>query len=163
MTNTEPNAGEHSDEQGFFPPIPMVASIPTADVGLPPEGNNVRHAAYPVKQPEEELNEYLIEVRATKLTKCRTLLTALQGEKFSWAELLLAVSSLAIGASLGALSSDITYTSNASLWKFLFVALPLIGVATLTAYFFVRQTTSQNASSTAKAVLDELPDPAKSK
>lgn len=163
MTQPEPPAGEVSYRNEFLPPAPMAESIPTADVSFPPENNNIRHAAYPVKQPEDEINEFMIEVRATKLSRCRTLLAKLEGNKFPWAELLLAVSSLAIGASLGALSSDVSFSKNETLWKFLFIFLPLVGVATLTAYFFIRNTTNKVASSIATAVLAELPDPMKSK
>jgi hypothetical protein len=163
MTQPESSTDEINNGNKFFPPAPMATSIPTADITFPPENNNVRHAAYPVKQPEDEINEFMVEVRATKLSRCRTLLAELKEDKFPWAEFLLAVSSLAIGASLGALSSDVSYSANALLWKFLFIFLPLVGVASLTAYFFIRNTTNKAASRIATAVLNELPDPIKSK
>jgi hypothetical protein len=147
----------------FIPPQPSAEAIPTADIRLPTNSGDVRHAAYPVKRPEEEINEFMVECRATTLIRCREKLFAIRDSSSPWYEILLAVASLAIGTSLGALSSDITYTSAPILWKFLFMFLPFVGLGTGTAYFFLRHRNNEVNVAAAREILQDLPDPDNSK
>ena len=147
----------------FSPPHPNVEAIPTADVRLPMGPGDYRHAAYPVKRPEEELNEFIVECRATTLMRCREKLVAIRDSSFPWHEILLAIASLTIGTSLGALSSEISYTGNPILWKFLFMLLPVIGLGTGIAYAFLRYQNTKGTAATAREILEVLPDPNNSK
>jgi hypothetical protein len=147
----------------FIPPQPNVEVIPTADIRLPTNSGDYRHAAYPVKRPEEEINEFMVECRATTLVRCREKLSAIRDSSLPLHEFLLAIASLAIGTSLGALSSEITYTSNPPLWKFLFMLLPCIGLGAGIAYFFLRHQSNKVNGAAAKEILQDLPDPNNSK
>jgi len=147
----------------FIPPQPNVKAIPTADIHLPTASGDYRHAAYPVKRPEEEINEFMVECRATMLIKCRDRLSAIRDSTFPWHEMFLAIASLTIGTSLGALASDISYTRDPSLWKFLFMVLPFMGIGTGIAYFFLRKRNNEINVTTAREILQSLPDPKNSK
>jgi hypothetical protein len=144
-------------------PRPNVQAIPTADIHLPTSPGDYRHAAYPVKRPEEEINEFMVECRATTLIRCRDKLSAIRDSSFPWHEILLAIASLVIGTSLGALSSEITYTNNPGLWRFLFMLLPSVGLSAGIAYFFLRHQSNKLNVATAREILQDLPDPNKSK
>jgi len=146
----------------FVPPNSQAISIPIADTIAPANNHNIRHAAYPVKQPQEEANEFLIEVRATRINSCREKLLRLQIIKFPWAELLLALSTLVFGTSLGALTSSISYTGDSVLWFFYFLFLPILGSVMITAYFFLRVFNPVDVAKLAQDALEDLPDPTKS-
>jgi hypothetical protein len=147
----------------FSPPQPNAEAIPTADVHLPTTSGDYRHAAYPVKRPEEEINEFMVECRATTLMRCREKLSAIRDSSFPWHEFLLVIASLAIGTSLGALSSEVTYTGDPTRWKFLFMFLPFVGLGTGIAYLFLRHQSIKVAVATAREILEDLPDPNNSK
>lgn len=147
----------------FKPPQPNAEAIPTADIRLPTGSGDYRHAAYPVKRPEEEINEFIVECRATTLKRCREKLMAIRDSSFPWHEIFLAVASLAIGTSLGALASEVSYTGSPRLWKFLFMFLPFVGVGTGIAYVFLRHQSVKVTAATAREILDVLPDPNNSK
>lgn len=147
----------------FSPPPPNVEAMPTADIRLPTTSGDYRHAAYPVKRPEEEINEFMVECRATTLIRCREKLSTIRDSSFPWHEILLAISSLAIGTTLGALSSEITYTSSPMLWRFLFMFLPFVGLGTGVAYFFLRNQSNKVNAAAARDILQDLPDPNNSK
>ncbi len=101
----------------------------------------------------------MVECRASTLIRCREKLSTIRDSSFPWHELFLAIASLAIGTSLGAISSEITYTSNPRIWKLLFILLPFIGIGSGTAYFFIRHQSNKLNVATAKEILQELPDP----
>lgn len=156
MTDTKPLAP-------FIPPEANAESIPTADIRLPEGSGDYRHAAYPIKRPEEEINEFIVECRSTTLNRCREKLQAIKNSPFPWHEILLAISSLAIGGCLGALSSDVSYSADPILWKTLFMLLPFVGMATGIAYAFLRYQSIKVAAATASEILKDLPDPKNSK
>lgn len=147
----------------FIPPQPDSTGIPAADIELPSNSSDVRHAAYPVKRPEQELNEFFVECRATTLVRCREKLTVIGNARFPWYELLLAISSLAFGTFFGALSSGITYVADPTHWKLLFVFMPMVGIGTGVAYLFMRHQGTGEVAAVARQILDELPDPNNSK
>jgi hypothetical protein len=55
----------------FNPPLASAEGIPIADIRLPTTLGDYRHAAYPVKRPEQEIAELMVECRASTLIRCR--------------------------------------------------------------------------------------------
>lgn len=147
----------------FSPPQPSAEVIPIADVRLPTDSGSVRHATYTVKRPEEEINEFMVECRATILTRCIEKLKEMRDSSFLWCEILLAIASLAIGTSLGALSSEISYTNDPIRWRIFFMGLPFVGIVAVTAFLFTRRNSTQSIAGKAKEILEILPDPNNSK
>ena len=114
---------------------------------------------YPVRQPEADKKDFLIQVHASTLARCRRKLTSVRGTRFSWAELLIGLATLAAGASLGAVASGIELSSSRGV--LFYVIFPPITVGCLVAYGFVRYRNLANPTEVIKEVLDELPDPDK--
>jgi hypothetical protein len=144
------------------PPKPQVASLPAADVTAPastPE--SVVHRAYPVRQPEEEHAEFMVPVRASTLTRVRRRAKNLAQAKFPWPELLLGVSTAALGAALGAIPADVDI--NKPLGLLYFVAFPVVCAGTSVAYFMLRKNSILDASKAANELLEDLPDPEKAR
>ena len=86
--------------------------------------------------------------------------------KRPWADLLLAFSTLCLGGFMGALSSNLPWavlnagTPEPSWRAIVFYALlPVLGTASLVAFFCLRHFAGRNASEIADDVLEELPDP----
>ena len=144
------------------PPKPQVVSLPAADVTAPATTQeNLLHVAYPVKKPEEEHAEFIIEVRASTLTRVRRKLTRLPAGRFPWPELLLGVSTAALGASLGAIPAGIDIKKPIGL--FYFFALPVLCTGTGVAYFMLRRIPIVDGSKIANEILEDLPDPEKAR
>lgn len=144
------------------PPPPSATPVLAADVQFPPaDAGSVVHQAYPLRQPEEELNEFLIKVRASILLRARRKLSTLLTVKFPWPEALLGLSTLCIGSTLGAVASDVPW--NCSKAPFFYLLLPVVSIGSGVAYALLRHLTPQKASSIAQDILEELPDPDRTK
>jgi len=146
----------------FHPPIPNADTIPVADVTEEGAPGRVEYEAYPVRKPEEDLNDFRIQVRASTLARCRTKLAKISASVFPWHEICLGISTLAAGGYLGSLTSS-TITSGSLQAIFFFNILPIIAVGTFIAYFFLRQSKIKEPSEVAVEVLAELPDPEKTR
>lgn len=155
---------------GSLPP-PNVVAVPAADVQAPPPNPaTVVHESYPLLQSEEDANEILVRVRGSTLRRVRKRLASLKHEGFPWSEVLLGLATLSFGASLGALASKLpwaevesgiaTPTISAILF---YVVLPLIGAAAAVAFFMRRYHTRVQAASVATELLEDLPDPERTK
>lgn len=147
----------------FFPPEPNAQSLPAADVTLPLSNDEYRHASYPVRRPAEEIDEFLVECRASVLRQVREKLEKIKNTNFTLGEALLTVAATAGGTWLGALSSPISYTSDPWLWLLYFSFLPIVAIALALTYLFKRQQTLSKASDLATEALVALPDPKNTK
>lgn len=132
-------------------------SFPAADIKAETTGDDMKvNHSYPVVTPEKEKNDFMVTVRASALKGWRDKLCTLQVASFPWAEALLALSSLGVGAILSALLSDVTIDQPTG--KFFFVVLPPLSTAALVAYFFVRDRETTSAASVAEALLADMPN-----
>lgn len=145
----------------FQPPPANATPLPAADVTAAAPTGNVEYEAYPVRKPEEDLNDFKVQVRASTLTRCRAKLTQVSAPRFPWHEMALGASTLAAGAFLGALPADIKAGSSQAV--FFYTLLPIIAVGAFVAYLFLRRLTIREPASTAAEVLSELPDPDKTR
>lgn len=146
----------------YQPPIPNAEPLPVADITADDTSRRIEYEAYPVRKPEEDLNDFRIQVRASTLDRCRAKLAKISSTSFPWYEVFLGIATTALGASLGSLSSDnISPGSLKSI--FFYTILPIIAVTTFVIYLFRRKSTLQNSSDIAVEVLSELPDPAKTR
>ena len=148
----------------FFPPESSAQSVPAADVTLSSSRpDEYRHASYPVRRPAEEVDEFLVECRASVLQQVRAKLEKIKNTNFTLAEVILTAAATTGGTWLGAFSSSITYTSDPWLWRLYFAFLPFVALALALIYFFKRQQTLSKASDLATEVLAALPDPKNTK
>jgi len=139
---------------------PSVESLPAADI----KASNVQNQssvfatrAFPVRVPNEEREDFIIEIRASQLSKPRVRLEKMSKSKFPWYELLLGTSTTLLGSTLGGWAGNMSLTDSKG---FVFLVLfPIIGVAAFVAYFFLRQIEVINFSDSAQEILSELPDP----
>lgn len=142
------------------PTPPSATPVPAADVmAPPPDGSSVVYQAFPVKQTEEELNEFLVKVRGSVLRRARRKLNGLVRNRFPWPEVLLGLSTISAGGALGALASRIPWNSQYAI--IFYLILPLLAVGAGVAYVLLRHLTPLNASALALDLLEELPDPDK--
>lgn len=152
-------------------PPPQVATVPAADVTAPPvDAGSIVHQSYPLRQPEEDANEILVRVRGTTLRRVRKRLSTLLVGKFPWPEVLLGLATLFFGASFGALGSSVplaTLDNGAAVANPLailfYVVLPFFGVGAAVGYFCLRHLSGRTASAVAQDLLDDLPDPDRTK
>lgn len=141
----------------FVPPPANAQALPVADIMAPPPAGNVEYEAFPVRKPEEDLNDFKVQVRASTLSRCRNRLAQASSASFPWHELALGVSTLAAGAFLGALPAEIKPgTLQAHLFS---TALPAVALAAFVAYLFLRRSAVSEPAQAASDVLSELPDP----
>jgi hypothetical protein len=134
------------------------STLPAADIkaNMKEDELTVTHD-YPVVTPNEEKAEFIIQVRASKLKSWRDDLGKLTKPRFPWAEVLLTLASLGWGGIIGAMGSNIEYSSIRG--KLFYTALPMAAVGTTVAYFFVRKNENTSAESIAASILSEIPNP----
>ena len=162
--NSEHNMDEKNSNEAFQPPSSQAISVPVAEVTMrSPSGDDIRYQAYSVKRPAQDVDDFLIECRASVLERCRSQLNRIVDSEFPLYEIMLAISCAATGAFLGALPTDITHQTSPLMWKFYFAIVPLVGSSLLVAYFLLRRNEVQSATRIAKAVLADLPDPCNTK
>lgn len=144
--------------QSGFPAAAPVVARPAADVRAPTvgEGNQVTYT-FPIRQPEEDFNDFQVGVRASLIRRCRGRLEAIACHTFPTSEVLLGVSTLAAGGALSALVSSVALAS----WQgvLFFVVLPVVAVGCGVAYGMLRHFTIRAAQQLAEDVLEDLPNP----
>ena len=86
-----------------------VANVTISDSTL--SGNATTTLMYPIKQPEEYVNDFMINLRASDIRKVRKYCEDAKKSSFPWSELLLAISTTCIGCFLGALASNVELNS----------------------------------------------------
>ena len=152
-------------------PQPNAAAVPAADVQAPPPNPaTIVHHSYPLRQSEEDANDILVPLRGSTLRRVRKRLVALTTSPFPWSELLLGAATLCFGSSLGALASSLPWADVSSgravptiSALIFYIALPLVGAATAVAFVVRRHHVTQHASNLASDLLEELPDPERTK
>lgn len=145
-----------------MPPPANAQTVPAADVTVPPaDGGSVVHQAYPLKQPEEEASEFIVQVRASILRRTRRRLATLVVATFPWPEVLLGLATLCTGGALGAVASNVAWDC----WKakIFYMVLPVIATGSGVAYVMLRHLIPQAASTAAQEALEDLPDPDRTK
>lgn len=142
-------------------PEPNVVSHTTADVRFGPATEKMTYVSCPVRQPEEDINDFKVEVWASTLKRCRVGLEELQNLKFPFAEVALALASASLGAVLSAIASNIKYDSNLGFW-FYNIGGPIFAASSV-AYFFLRERSFSEPIRISRAVMQDLPDPDKSR
>lgn len=155
---------------GPIPP-PNVVAVPAADIQAPPPNPaTVVHESYPLLQSEEDANEILVRVRGSTLRRVRKRLGSLKYEGFPWSEVLLGLATLSFGGSLGALASKLPWAAVESERVtptfsaiFFYVLLPIVGAAAAVAFFMRRYHTRVQAATVATELLEDLPDPERTK
>ncbi len=140
------------------PAAPPIAAQPTADIQAPPVDRAVTVTrTYPVRQPEEDWNDYHVVVRATVLRKVRKRLGTLSGYSHQRPEMLLGLATLCAGAALSALVSGVPLGSAKG--ALFYVLMPFIASGTGALYFAQRRSSTRTAQDVSEDVLAELPDP----
>lgn len=148
-------------EEFQIPPA-SATTLPVADVRVSPADNNqMEYEAYAVRKPEEDLNDFKIQVRASTLTRCRAKLEQINTPEFPWHEGALALSMAAAGAFFTALPAEIK--AGSTLGVLFYTVFPVIAVAAFVAYFFLRRSALREPADVVAGVLKELPDPSKAR
>lgn len=147
--------------EDFQPQTENATALPAADVTVVTQAGPIEHESYPVKKPEEDLNEFKVQVRASTLNRCRAKLMQVAEARFPWHELALGGSTLAGGAFLGALPADIKSGTLCSV--VFYTLLPIAAVGAFVAYLFLRRQVTTGCVSSANEILSELPDPHKAR
>jgi hypothetical protein len=144
--------------QSDFPGQASTIEEHAADVRAPAvgEGSQVTYT-YPIRQPEEDFNDFQVGIRASVLRRCRRRLENLVRNTFPTEEVLLAVSMLAAGGSLSAIVAEVALAS----WRgvVFFIALPLISVGCGVAYGMLRHFTLRTVKQVSEDILDDLSNP----
>jgi hypothetical protein len=112
---------------------------------------------YPVRLPEKDKNDFLVQVWASTLHRCRHKLLKVKQSRFPYGEVLLAVSTLFLGSILGAWQAGIKMTDSSGI--FFYVLSPVVAVGTVVAYFFYRHISISEPRKIVDEVLEELPNP----
>jgi hypothetical protein len=150
------------DSNKIFPS--SAQSIPAADVQLKGDASEVLTSTrtYPVKQPNEDANDFMIEIRASVLNRIRGELDSAKDEKFQWHEVCLALSTAFCGATLGGLGGALPLVVNGTASRtgvLFYIVFPVLSVFFGVFYYFKRREDNICASKLAAAMLKQLPDP----
>jgi hypothetical protein len=131
---------------------------------------SIVHQSYPLRQPEEDASEILVQVRGTTLRRARKRLFELQADRFPWSEILLGVATICIGGYLGALAAGLpwgTVTKNTAVPTLLgvlfYAMMPAVFTGCAVGYLLTRRSSTLETSSVARDILTELPDPDRAK
>jgi len=84
----------------FSPPPATVSGLPASDIQAPVTEDSVVHQAFPVRRPESELKDFMVQVRAGTLDRRRMQLASVTKARSPWPWVMLGVSSLAFGSFL---------------------------------------------------------------
>lgn len=138
-----------------------VDSLPAADIKASDAQNQdspfFTKRTFPVRITNEDREDFIMEIRASQLSKARGRLEKMSKSQFPWHELLLAVATTSLGAFLGGLAGNLVLTDDIGI--IFLVIFPIIGAATFVAYFLLRKFEPINFSHSAQEILSELPDP----
>lgn len=140
---------------------PDVSFLQSPDI-LKFEGNEKKNTEYTtikmeVVRPNDDENDFIIQVRASLLKRIRDKLSPLCKQKFPLTEILLGVSTTLIGVVLSSIAADIKIEETKGI--IIFVVLPVIAAICGTSYFFVRANNVVLISKFAQELLKEIPNP----
>lgn len=144
-----------------FEPIDTTTNCTVADVSI---GNtNIDGATttltYPVKQPDEYVNDFMVSLRASEIRKVRKYCDDAKASKFPWSELFLAISTTCIGCFLGAFSSNVELNSLKGI--IMYIASLVIATGSFVAYLFIRKEAISDVNDLADKVKEYIVDPDK--
>ena len=145
------------DEKDFEPKVEF---IPTPDVVVESDGNKeltTSTRTYSVTVPEEEANDFVVEVRASILKDIRTTLDKHAENRFPWQEFLLAVTAILLGGYFNGIFSSLKIETLTG--KLVFVVFPVVSAIAGTAYFFIRRDNNKAISDLANELLKKVPNP----
>ena len=141
-----------------------VISLPIADVvpknqGLEKPGSDlIANDTNVIRLAKKDRDDIFFRVRASVLNKSREKLKNLIIDYNYLPEISMSICTTSFGAILGSLPSNLKPSDS---WYNLFWhVLPLIAVASLVAFYFLRKIRNVNGSDIARYILDELPNPA---
>lgn len=148
---------DNSDGQSLSFPLGATAT-PVADVRYSESelGAQSAHYAYNVKIPDSDIEDFLIQTRASVLTKVRQKLKGLTAKKLPWAEGMLAIASATFGSAVSLFATAGKKPIPDTAW-----ILSLVTVGSGVTFFFLRDRSSLAAKTVAEDVLELLPDPEK--
>lgn len=150
-----------TDVDNADPLAPQAAAAPAAVVTPQPAADSLIHQSFPVRQPEQDLEEFYVYVRASQLKQARAAADANKSQGIPWDEILLAISTTSCGAFLGALTATF---EKGSKWPILFFnILPAITVGAFVAYLFMRASAKKATGHLAGKILETIPDPDKAR
>ena len=148
--------------EDFSPPPASAFGLPVADVrAATGTAESVFYQAFPVRQSEADLDDFFVRVRASTLRRSHARLKKIGKGRFPWHEVTLGASTLALGAFLGALPANLKAGSVEAV--LFYTLMPVLGVASGVAFFFLRQIPSSEATLEANEILADLPDPDKAR
>src|SRR5581483_5902341 len=96
---------EDHDEQG--------GAVVYTDAAVPqvPEQLYVHHV-FPVHQPQDEINDTIVQIRGSKIKRCRELAESIGKNSVDWFSVAAAIASLGIGGLLGGWASALPPNGN---------------------------------------------------
>ena len=110
-----------------------------------------------VKQSSHDREDFVVEVRASTLQRCRKRVLEIAGARIRPIDLCLAVAAMSVGGVLGAWQSGMTMNSEHWWVFYIFSAHDIYGSAV--SYTFLLFVSVTQPAEKAKEILEELPDP----
>jgi hypothetical protein len=110
-----------------------------------------------LKQTLTGNNDFIVEVLASTLLKCRDLISEIKKSHNNISEFFLAFSTLCLGSILGAWQGGINSYNN--YWWVFYIILPIIASTCLVSYGFLSHYYIAQPSQIAQIILNDLPDP----
>lgn len=144
-----------------FEPIDTTTNSTVASVSISDsetgETKKTTSYTYPVVQPEEYKNEFMISLRASDIRKVKKICSKAQKSQFPFHELLLGLSTTLIGCTLGALGSGIHLSSFAGV--IFYILCPIIATGTFVSYIFIRKSSIKDINELVENVEEYIPNP----
>jgi tetratricopeptide (TPR) repeat protein len=133
------------------------SETPNRDISQEEKIQRVLRREYPLRDTPEVATDFAYTLLASDIRKSRTHLTSLSNTSIGWAELLLATSTLAFGAFLGVLPSDLKQGTGI-VSDIYYSYCPLIAVTTLVIYLFLKKEEAASTRMIAQHLLEVLPE-----
>ncbi|CEN21232.1 hypothetical protein [Paraclostridium sordellii] len=142
-----------------FEPIDTTTNSTVANVSI--EDSTISDAkttlTYPIKQPDEYVNDFMVSLRASEIRKVRKYCDDAKKSKFPLHELLLAISTTCIGCFLGAVASNVDLASLKGI--IMYFVSSIVASSTFVAYLFVRKNAIDDINELADKVKEYIVDP----
>jgi hypothetical protein len=110
--------------------------------------------------PDEDVNDFVVEVRASVLRRVRKQLKAIASFRPGWADVALALCGVALGGVLGAIAGAVEFAGFRG--ALFYVVCPSVLVGSGIAYLFLRRLAGQKMpAQLADGILADIPDPSR--
>lgn len=133
--------------------------MPAADITAPHAGSNVTttQRSLPVKLPEKDAGDFVIEVNASDLRRIRRTVESCRECTLPRHDLLLGLACLFAGSAMSAVISQVALSS----WQgvLFYILAPVVATGALVWYLCDRRLDSISASRLANDLLAEIPNP----